>query len=294
MSLLRPIVRACAVGALRDRTWAQERVFDSDMTPLAAAIGQVDRTTGKPYAQPYIVVYTDTDDLPTVSGFAQMYNGQDRNLNVVLELGVASAVTDPTGAVTVKTLATDEGMEWACDVVSAQAVAALIGDPQSPYGEIFKKFIHKIRRVTSRRGGQAQSGVRFAARRIVFQCSTIWDFLPGNVLPVKHPVYEFISKATQDGLRLGEKDVAELVTQLLPTNQAPDWRVAQGFLGITKQAALALNLPGSPLPWPERESQPLDYSDTDEWAPPLMDITLADSDGQVIPPPALSYEDYFD
>jgi hypothetical protein len=111
MSLLRPIIRACAVAALRDQTWAQARVYDSDMTPLADAVLGV-------AAAPYIVIYTDTDDLQPVRGVAEMYDGENRNLSVVLEIGVASAVRNAQGQIVIQFAATDQGMEWAVDCVS--------------------------------------------------------------------------------------------------------------------------------------------------------------------------------
>jgi hypothetical protein len=263
MSLLRPIIRCAAVGALRDRTWAQERVYDSDLTPLATAV------FGGP-AKPYIVCYTDADDLNPVDGIAEVYSGANRTLSLAIEIGVASAVRNTNGDITIKFAATDSGMEWACDVCSAQAIAALVGDPQSKWGEIFKRLITNVRRIPSRRGGMSTQGVRFAARRLVFQVQPMWDFTPGVVPSPKHPVWDFINLARAEPLA-NQVDVATIVESLMTTQTAPDWRIAQAQLGITKEDVLALNI--GPLPTVDEEA-PYDPMDENEFVPPLLDITV--------------------
>jgi hypothetical protein len=299
MSLLRPVIRACAVAALRDKSWAESRVYDSDMTPLTEAVSGTATT-------PYIVVYTDTDDIPAIRGAGEIYDGDSRQLQIVLEIGVASAIKNKSGGASASgptlvggrdavdpdpgasargwisfknnpsngdtiaingtvitfvtasplhnqvhigatlsdtlaalltllqnssdiglvactyglaasnalavvatipgaagnniTLAanvtglttqfthTDFGTELAVDVISAQALAALWGDPRSPWANLFKRFLLRLKRLPTRRGGQAGGGVRFAARRITLVCSTIYDFAPGIVPPPNHAV----------------------------------------------------------------------------------------------------------
>jgi len=279
VSLLRPLIRACAVGALRDRTWAESRVYDSDNTPLVEALlGQTDPVTHLPIQKPYIVVYTDTDDLATGVN-SELYDGANRSLNVVMEIGVASAIRNDKNQIVLQFAHTDQGMEWAVDIIESQAIAALIGDYRSPWGELFKRFVRKVNRVPSRRGGQAEKGVRFAARRTVLVCSTIYELAPNVVPPLKHPVYDFIELARQSNPVIGLHDLASIVSNLIAeTDQAPNWRVAQGYLGMSKAAIQALNPDGTPLPWPEREEPPLDYSDTNDWPPELQSIILGDSD----------------
>lgn len=263
MSLLRPIIRCAAVGALRDRTWAQERVYDSDLTPLATAV------FGGP-AKPYIVVYTDSDDLNPVNGVAEVYANDNRTLSLAVEIGVASAVRNSQNDITIKFAATDSGMEWACDVCAAQAIAALVGDPQSKWGEIFKRLITTVRRIPSRRGGMSAQGVRFAARRLVFQVQPMWDFVPGMVPSPKHPVWDFITLARAEPMA-NQVDVATIVEDLMTKDTAPDWRIAQAQLGITEADILALNI--GPLPTQDEEP-PVDPMDENEFVPPLLDVTV--------------------
>lgn len=269
MSLLRPIIRACAVGALRDKTWAEKRVYDSDMTPFADAV------LGQAKAQPYICVYTDSDDISPVTGHAELYSGANRSLSVVLEIGIASAIKGANGSVTIQFSSTDEGMEWACDIIETQAVAALVGDPHSKCGDLFKRMIGKVLKMSSRRGGQAATGVRFAARRLTLSCSTIYDIAPGVVLNEHHPVRDFIALATAD-TSLGLADNAGIISSVLDTTAAPTWRQAQSYLGLASDAIKQVNPDGTPLPTPLIETPPLDYSDTNEYVPPLTDMKFDD------------------
>lgn len=271
MSLLRSAIRSCTVAALRDKTWAENRVFDSDMTALADAV-----YGGPP--QPYIVVYTDNDDLANISG-TELYNGDDRSLNIVLEIGVANAIKAQNGNITLQFAATDQGMELAVDMISYQCHAALWGDPQSTWGEILKQLCWRILRVPSRRGGQAQSGIRFAARRITYAVSTLYDVPPGVVPDANHPLMQFINKAIGNPL-FGSADVGQILQNMLNAQNAPTWRQAQAYLGMTQASIEALNVPGVPLPYPNIEQPPLDTSDTNEFVPTATDIEL-DNSGQL-------------
>lgn len=273
MSLLRAVMRATAVGALRDRTWAQDRVANSDMTPIATAV----YGSGTRQPKPYILVYTDRDDITPVMAVAELYNGQTRMLQLTLEIGVASAIRDPNGKLTLQIAATDEGMELSCDIIAHQALAALIGDPQSQWGNLFKQMKRKVHRVLSVRGGQSQSGVKFAARRIILVMSTIFDATPGEVLVPQHPINQFIALAHSNPY-LNVQDIANVIQPLLTTIDAPSWRKAQAFLGLDTVATQALNPDGTPLPWPEVEQPPLDYSDTNEYVPPFETLTVPDDD----------------
>jgi len=275
MSLLRPIIRTCAVGALRDRTWAEERVYDSDQTPLAEAVlGEA--------AKPYIVVYTDTDDHKP-AGMGEMYSGLSRTLSLCLEIGVASAIRKANGNIVLQFAATDEGMEWAVDIIESQAIAALFGDPMSPWGDLMKQLVTNVVNMPSRRGGQSQTGVRYAARRTVFACKTISDIPPGVVLAPAHPVRTFIKMARATP-SLGVVDVATIIENLLQTTEAPAWRVAQAYLNIGTQPALNINVDGAPLPWGKDkvevpvETPPLDEATLADYPPLMTDIKVTNDD----------------
>jgi hypothetical protein len=283
VSLLRPIIRSCAVGALRDRTWAENRVYDSDLTPLAEAVlGQA--------AKPYIVIYTDSDDR-TPQAVGEMYNGMSRRLQLAVEIGVASAIRDPNSQnIVIKFASTDEGMEWAVDVIDGQVMAALYGDPDSDWGELLKRMAPRVMRVPSRRGGQSERGVKFAARRTVYELQTIYDLAPGVVPNDKHPVWDFIALAKASGSALGVVDRGAIVERLLvETDPHPAWMVAQAYLGMSKQAIKNVNPDGTPLPWGEPgveeqiEQPPLEEMGSHEFPPRIGEIILVDDNPFELP-----------
>ena len=284
MSLLRPIIRTCVVGALRDKTWAESRVYDSDLTPLAEAVlGTA--------AKPYIVVYTDVDDR-TPESVGELYNGRTRLLQVAIEIGVASAIHDPNQSdnIVIKFSSADEGMEWAVDIIESQAIAAMYGDPHSEWGDLLRRFAPTVRKMPSRRGGQSEKGIKFAARRTVFVLSTIFDFAPGVVPVPGSPVWDFLRlcRASQS---LGVVDRAAIVEQLLTTEANADWRIAQAYLGLDTQSIKNVNPDGVPLPWGKQhveapiEQPPLDDTDRRDEPPLMTDITLHDDDPNELPAP---------
>jgi hypothetical protein len=276
-------MRICAVGALRDRTWAGKHVYDSSLTPFAqAVVGQA--------AQPYIVCYTDSDDVAPVLGKAEFYDSRNRVLQLTVEIGIASSVqepagssTPPTGPLVIKFAATDSGMEFACDVMESQVIAALWGDPYSQWGDIFKRIAGKVIRMQRRRGGQGERGVKFAARRISFSCNPgIFDLAPGVRPDDVNPIWEFMQLARASPT-IGQVDVPPILDDYIAVASAPNWRVAQAYLGLDSEGVReALVVDDTPLPWPGREEPPLSGFEV-ETVPGLERVTIAqDEDGQLV------------
>ena len=241
-------------------------------------------------AKPYIVCFTDTDDrTPQAAG--ELYHGTTRRLQIAVEIGVASAVRDPNSQnIVIKFASTDEGLEWAVDVIDGQVMAALYGDPDSEWGELLKRFAPRIMRVPSRRGGQSERGIKFAARRTIFEVQTIFDLAPGVVPKDNHPVWEFIKLAKASGTALGVVDRGTIVEKLLyETDPHPAWMVAQAYLGMSRQAIRNVNPDGTPLPWGKLgvedriEQPPLEEMGDHEFPPKIGEITLVDDDPRALP-----------
>lgn len=279
MSLLRAVTRACTVGALRQRTFAGAAVYDSDNTPFAQAV------SGQAKA-PYITVYTDTDDRmpsqPDVSMGREINNGDARMLSLVLEMAIAGAVVDTNGGTRLVFAQTDQALEFALDCMEAQVLNALWQGPTNAYGQILRQIVQRIRRMPSRRGGQSQAGIRFAARRTTFVCSTIDDIVLGATLSNVHPINQFIN--------LSQVDTVVMMTQMGQTIQAmlneqtalPSWQVVQGIMGMTKDQVYALNPDGIPAganPFVEEPrsppATPYDITDTNPFVPALDDILMS-------------------
>jgi hypothetical protein len=233
MSIIRPILRMCAVAALRERTLAEGRVFDSDNTPLAEALIREPEE-----AKPYITVYTDEDTRPGVSG-RDIY-AAERNLSLVLEIGAASAVVTGKLGVMLQIPATDAGLELSVDIVESQALAALVGDPESRWGELFRRMVLRIERVQGQRGGSAERGSRWAARQIILICDVIADAPPG--VPQPAVVRDFLAAARAAPSELGLAGAAEIIERALDPTVALTWRQAQAWLGLTEQGVRATGI----------------------------------------------------
>jgi hypothetical protein len=237
MSIVRMITRLAAVAALRGKTWADDRVFDSDNTPLSQALVQNEA------AKPYIVVFTDADNRIEVEA-TDVY-GTRREMTLVLEIGVASKVEGTTGDAQIKTPLTDEGMEIALDMVEDQALCALFGDPQSDWAELLKSIVIKVERISGQRGASAERGQRWAARQLSFVCDTVSDLPPGVAVPHDHPIERFIQVA-KDNPEAGMEHAGEICQALVNREEAPQWERIQAMLGVRRQGLQAIGL--APLP----------------------------------------------
>lgn len=233
MSLIRAVLRLATVAALRERTWAGPRVFDSDNTPLVEALG-IGET-----AKPYIVVFTDEDGRPGLVG-SDVYSAR-RQLELVLEIGVASAVMAESGDAVLQFPRTDAAMELVLDMLQAQAIAAVLGDAQSEWGEIVRDLLFgSVARITSQRGGSSEPRARWAARQVTIITDTIADMPAGAPWPPGHPVLRFIEKAKAEP---GIADAATLIEGWIAGVDAyPSWQQAQQWLGLTKRGIRGIGM----------------------------------------------------
>ena len=233
MSIIRMLTRLTAVAALRGQTWADDRVFDSDNTPLAQAL------TLNEEAKPYIVVFTDADNRSEVDG-TDLYSVR-RELNLVLEIGVASKIEGKTGESEIKIPLTDEGMEIALDMVEDQVFAALFGDPQNDWTELFKGFVMKVERVTGQRGASSDRDRRWAARQLSIICDVIADLPPGIPVPEGHPIRNFIEVEGWHP-EAHMEHAAEICGALVNRVAAPGWERLQAKLGVRRIGLRAIGL----------------------------------------------------
>lgn len=264
MSIVRMLTRLTAVAALRGRTWADDRVFDSDNTPLSQAL------TLNAAAKPYIVVYTDSDNRLEVDG-TDLFNVR-REMNLCLEIGVASKVQGKTGDAEIKTPLTDEGMELALDMVEDQAMAALFGDPQNEWTELFKCFVMRVERITGQRGASSDRDRRWAARQLSVICDTISDLPPGVPVSPGHPISMFAQVAKNDP-EAHMEHAGEICEALVARVAAPDWERVQATLGVRRLGLRAIGLAPLSSDLPDIATQyGDDLTDTRGEAPILREI----------------------
>lgn len=253
MSLVRPIIRMCARAALTGATWAEDRVFESDNTPL------VDQISAD--AKPYICIYTDEDNRIEITG--REYYAGTRNLSLVFEFGVAGAV-NVDGSPELKIPQTDEGMECIVDILESQLMAVILGDPRNPWAELLRRFVLRIWRAPSHRGGSADGGTRWAARRVTLVCDVISDTPPGVVRDEDDdPVRDFIALARANSPSMGP--AAEIVARILEGQAMPEWRQAQAWLTMTTEEIKRIGL--APL-----------FIEGNEEPPPFNVVTVRDDD----------------
>jgi hypothetical protein len=268
MSISRMLTRMCAVAALRGTTWADDRVFDSDNTPLSQALAL------NAAAKPYIVVYTDSDNRLDIDS-TDLY-GVRRELNLCLEIGVASKVEGEAGGVQLKTPLTDEGMEIALDMVEDQAIAALFGNPQSDWAELLKGFVMRVNRVSGQRGASADRDRRWAARQLSVICDVIGDLPPGVPAGPDHPIRLFV-ETSKNHPEAGMEHIAEICKALLSSKAAPNWEQIQATYGGRRLAMRAIGLaPISSEMVPMATEYGDDLTDKDGEAPILRKITHDD------------------
>jgi hypothetical protein len=223
----------CAVAALRGQTWADKRVFDSDNTPLSKALMLNEE------AKPYIVVYTDADNRSENNGTD--LGAMKRELALVLEIGVASKVEGKTGETQINVPLTDEGMEIALDMVEAQALTALFGDPQNDWAELLKSFILYVERVGGQRGASADRQQRWAARQLSIICDVISDVPHGVPIDEDHPISRFIEVSKQHP-EANMDHAAEICGALTDLVASPNWEQVQATLGVRRIGLRAIGL----------------------------------------------------
>ncbi|HET9534276.1 MAG TPA: hypothetical protein VFP43_02885 [Mesorhizobium sp.] len=233
MSVIRMLTRMCTVAALRGQTWAAERVFDSDNTPLSQALML------NAAAKPYIVVYTDLDNRTVQSG-VDVY-AMRRELTLVLEIGVASKVEGTTGTEELKIPLTDEGMEIVLDMVEDQALGALLANPQNDWSELFKGFVMTVERMSGQRGASTDRDKRWAARQISLTCDVVSDLPPGEPVPEDHPIMQFIEVSDKHP-EADMNHAAEICAALASRDGAPQWERVQAAMGVRRLGLRAIGL----------------------------------------------------
>ena len=282
MSIIRAALRLCAVQALRESTWAQNRVMNSHNQPLLEML-EIEKPKD---GVPFIVVFTDDDAFEPNSIEHGIYSAS-RALQLVLEIGVASGVVGTKGSTRVQLEHTDASMEMTLDAVQAQALAAIHGDPRNEWGELCRDMIMRILRVTSMRAGGSK-GVKWAARQVVITLDTLADPIPGaGNYAADHPVRRFIELAKVQqpaGTYQGAQLLEMILTQYPFDTTRASWEQAQAMLGITRRALRGIGIaplaevPEGATPYATETGVSIVNPDTQE-APTLTRI-IADNEDE--------------
>jgi hypothetical protein len=231
--IVRTVLRLCAVQALTETTLAQRRVYDSTNKPLLDVL----HLDNKSY--PFISVYTDNDNLVRGTIEHGIYSASHET-QIVLEMGMASAVLAQGKY---KSIQTDEAMEMTLDFMQAQAMAAVIGDPRSEWGEIIRDLKINIVMVSSQRSGRADKGSNWAARRVIITLDTVSDPRPGG--EVNPAIQRFIALAKEqapEGTLAGAMLLETYLTMYPFGDQQASWERAQSALGVTRRGLRGIGI----------------------------------------------------
>ena len=258
MSLTRLVMRLTAARALRDRTLAGARVFDSAVDPIDQTIAET--------RQPLLVLTTDEHGLD-VTG--RDLNSGAHRCDLVIEIAIASRVEVPAsdgdgGQISIAIPHTDEGMELTLDIMEHQVTRALTRD-DTAWSRTWMKLVPRITRRLSRRGASSENGVRFAARQLVLTCDLVDTPLAGGSIAS--------NSAWGDVLVLMEADpilvnIASLLRAEMDGTPLADWRRAAETLGVPLEVVNQIGI------------GPVEDLDADPQ--PLADITFLDFDQTVV------------
>lgn len=238
MSLTRLAMRLAAARALRDRTLAGARVFDSAVDPIDQTIAE--------QRQPLLVLTTDEHALE-VSG-RDLGSGTHR-CDLVIELAIAARVEVPAedgqgGQITIAIPHTDEGMELTLDLMEHQVVSALTRD-DGAWSRAWMMLVPRITRQVSRRGASAENGVRFAARQLTLSCDLIDAPVPGAALPAAGAWSKVLTLMEADVAIAG---IASLIRAEIEGTLVPEWRRAAHALGVPLEVSDGLGLGAGDAP----------------------------------------------
>lgn len=260
MSLVATAVRLTLCEALKAKTLAGLRVYDSNIGPLDDFFKKGDASS------PVITVATDDQ---TATFDAMSYTTASRELAVVIEMAIAQPVDVAVGGdVTVTVPHTDRGLELSLDVMSRQIMAVLQAD-RGTWAELFKAFAGKPTKLTSKRGAGWEHGERFAARQIVITFDPVHEPIFGQA-----PAETFWADLVT-ALRTVDAEssaIADLIEKAVVCVEVPTWARLQADLGLTTAAMEAVGL-GPYLPGEAPATANVVTSDGDH-----LEVTAEDED----------------
>lgn len=255
MSLVSLAIRLCLQRALRQSTFAEDRVYDSQITPVDAV--------PLPGQLPLIVISTD-EDKGDVQDFDLLR--PNRELEVVLEMVLATFVTvkveNGPDLVEITIPHTEPGMEASLAFMARQVYRAMM-DPLDPWAELLKEFMSKVTKTMARRGADATDGTRYAARQLVFVCDPLYEPDFGERITPDDPWGRLIALMEADPELA---DLAEVLRAEIETGtDLASWRRVEASRGWTDAAVRIYG------------DAPVDPTETGE-APWLTEATIEETE----------------
>ena len=224
MALIDLALRLCAVRALRGATYAEDRVYDSEIAPL-------DQRVDKERA-PVISIYTDASRISEGKG-RDILNAS-RQVDMTIDIAASTPILRDDA---LYMPATDAALEAQINLIMRQIVRALWGDQSNEWADIWRSLWVRMIRSEETRGAQSE-GLRFAARQVVLSLEVISEPPFQNVSGVWLRLLSAMRQSGETGL----VQLADIIETEIQTPGLADWRVAQSDLGLTRQAWIATGL----------------------------------------------------
>ena len=255
MSLTRLVMRLAAARALRDRTLAGARVFDSAVDPIDQTIAE--------NRKPLLVLTTDEHEAD-ITG--RDLSGDGQRCDLVIELAIAARVEVPArdgqgGQITIAIPHTDEGMELTLDMMEHQVITALSRD-DSAWSRAWMKLVPRVTRRLSRRGASSENGVRFAARQLVLTCDLVDTPAVGTDIPPGTAWGEVLALMDADQTLA---PIAAMLREQIEGEDVPDWARTAQMLGVPLEVMDQLGV----LPTLDAQGDPV-----------TMDAVIFDEEGE--------------
>lgn len=223
MSLSALAIRLATIEALRGSTLAGDRVHDSDIRPVDLVVGNEQK--------PVILVTTDDDDI-NIEGRDLL--AADHKLELVVEMTVASKVeVEGSDESVIAIPATDAGLEITMNLLAWQ-IASTLSSGGGDWGDLWRTFVLKVHKVTSRRGADDTNGVRYAARQLIFTVDHLSEPETG-VLPAEGEAWARMIAALKSSPTLA--GIGGAVEATIAANAPADWERVRNSLGIADDAS---------------------------------------------------------
>lgn len=259
MSLVSLALRLATIRALKGRTFAEDRVFDSRIEAID--------TLAMNETAPIIIVTTDDDEVA--------YEGRDlfagdHKHDLVIEAGVWTKVSTEKDGDLLIIPATDAGLEASLNIFCYQIARALAGDG-GEWGDLWRSIVTSVPKGSSRRGADDTKGVRFAARQLIYTVDHIAEPMPGRMPAEGETWFRILEmlKADPEFAAIGKIIETEIAAvSLMP------WEQVRAALGLADDEATWV----SERPVAIDEEVPLDAVElTDGFT--VDAATAADADG---------------
>lgn len=222
MSLVSLALRLATIRALKGRTFAEDRVYDSKIETIDTLA--VNETA------PIIIVTTDDDEVD-IEG-RDLFAGNHK-LELVIEVAAWTKVSTEKDGEVLVVPATDAGLEITLNLICYQITRALIGDG-GEWGDLWRRIVTNVSSVKSRRGADNTEGVRYAARQLIFTVDHIAEPLPGE-MPGEHDAWHRILTMLKADPELDP--IGKIVEAEIQSSQLMPWQKVRASLGLADDEA---------------------------------------------------------